>query len=235
MGRFIVAGAILALIGTAYWVYDGKADNAQLQDNRNGIDNSGGTSDQGIEVGNDGGDDLIEKIETGPSVGPHKIFPAINPDTGQRISVKDDPMRSGTGGIVFDIFIDNEKIGSFGAESIKDAGFSPENKYFAFRSSWSSGSASQAQSYRVVVIDMDSKTIRAIYPERAKSEYNDGVERPMNYFIESYSWHNDAVEMIVYDAAYIKERGAYFRVSPKEIWRYDLKSKEFTLLEVLPE
>ncbi len=60
-----------------------------------------------------------------------------------------------------------------------------------------------------------------------------------NEVIESYSWHGDALDIVSYRVTpeYTEQPAklTYYRTSSKELWRYDLTTKQYTLLETLPE
>jgi hypothetical protein len=141
-----------------------------------------------------------------------------------------------------DVYVDqvkvNGKYDEVGGEGESLFGFSPDNEYFAFRTRWQSGCC--ASDFAIYVIDLTAKRIIRIgSPRRAQDYTGEGSHLGRDVFpvIESYKWGSgDSVNVVFYFVATgSDEGGGYYRISPKEIWRYDLTTKQYTLLQTLPE
>lgn len=53
--------------------------------------------------------------------------------------------------------------------------------------------------------------------------------------IESYSWNNsNSINISSYAIGAEKGTGKYYQISPKKIWRYDIGTKQHSLLQTLP-
>ncbi len=125
------------------------------------------------------------------------------------------------------VSVNNRAIGTVPTDSHALFSFSPDGKYFGFRGYGSVGAYTFDSS--LFVIDLKSATIIGISsPHKASDEV-----------IESYAWKGNAVEIISYivTAEYTENPASnkYYRTTPKELWRYDLATKRYTLLETLPE
>ena len=87
------------------------------------------------------------------------------------------------------------------------------------------------------------ETIRVLPPEGQSKSYPKGCN-PICYtfpYIESYEWTGSStIEMVSYIAeveSYDEKKGGhtYYRISPKQLWQYDLESREYTFLRELEE
>jgi hypothetical protein len=115
---------------------------------------------------------------------------------------------------------------------------SPDNKYFAFRSRVVSGCASACHNFYMYIADLVGKRLTHVSPPRREQEYSGQKESPTEIvmpFIESYTWNTDDSLNVTVALVTTEDGSSYFRISPKEIWRYDLATKQYALVETLPE
>jgi hypothetical protein len=174
--------------------------------------------------------------------------PFVNTSTGATVTFKE--YSTGANNLGAYVYLDGEKIdkGDYilvngqnvrktlevGGEG-SDLGFSPDNKFFAFRTRWGSGCC--ASDFAIFVMDIGHKTISQVNPPRREADYSGPKESPTQSifpFIEEYTWDNDALRVTFYFVEFSSDE-KYYRVSPKEIWRYDLATGQYTLLETLSE
>ncbi len=163
--------------------------------------------------------------------------PFVNTSTKVAISFK--KVDTGTRNLAADIYVDqvkvNGKYDEVGGQGESLFSFSPDNKYFAFRTRWQSGCC--ASDFGIYVIDLTAKKIIEINPPQREQDYSGQKESPTQSIfplIESYGWDNGALKITFYFVGFSSDE-KYYRISPKEIWRYDLTTKQYTLLETLPE
>lgn len=121
----------------------------------------------------------------------------------------------------------------FGAVAIARISFSPDNRYLAFRTRTVLGFGVYA--FTLIVFDLQSgKTIHVNAPLELSS-YK-GATVP---YIESYEWNGTKLNMVIYtvEMVYIQkpETLEYYRIDPKQLWQYDLVSKQYTFLKNLDE
>jgi|SRR5690348_3548086 hypothetical protein len=116
-----------------------------------------------------------------------------------------------------------------------DFDFSVNDKFFAFRTQWQSGCC--ALDFAIFVLDINNKVIFQINPPKREQDYHGPKESPTQSIfpvIESYEWNKDSSLILTfYFAGYFND-DKYYRISPKEIWRYDLSTKQYTFLKNLP-
>ena len=135
-----------------------------------------------------------------------------------------------------DIYLNGKDIGQIAGSSMVPFGFSPDNRYFVFRTQQSSGCCDE--NFTLHVIDLSNVTGNdiSIPPPRQEGDWKqDGVNYPTvpSTYIEPYKWDGGTLQIIFY---YIAGSGSQFdRISPKELWSYDLGSKQYTFVQTLPE
>jgi glycopeptide antibiotics resistance protein len=139
--------------------------------------------------------------------------------------------------LTYDVEVKGKVIGQAGGQGLSMFGFSPNGKYFAFRSRSVLGCAAMCQDREMYLIDLETLEVKflstpslgegnAVNKDR---EYSDVEE-----VIDNYSWMDDS-EMDI--TAYAVGLGTdnLYRITPKQVWRYDLTTGMFTLLRTLPE
>lgn len=138
----------------------------------------------------------------------------------------------------FEVRVNNTKIGQFSGVSRSIPSFSIDSKMFVFRLLTGCG-ASCFNTY-IEVVDLINPKILNISTPRKYQDYKieksrSGIE--IEPFIESYTWFgSDKLKIMFYFIAFDNNMGAkYYRVSPKEVWQYNLITGQYTLLETVPE
>jgi hypothetical protein len=156
--------------------------------------------------------------------------------SGVTISFKNVP--GGNRTFFSDVYVNSKNVGQINGQNIWIVGFSPDNKYFAFKTLQSSGSF---ETYlNVVDIANSTSTVTLIKPPLREQDYQgekSRLGRGVYPFIESAKWDNDnSLSVIFYFVVTgSDEGGGYYRISPKQLWRYDLTTKSYTLMQILPE
>jgi hypothetical protein len=128
------------------------------------------------------------------------------------------------------VTVDGKEAGTAQTDLQTLFSFSPDNKYFGFRTNCTYGATSFGHS--LTVISLVSGTMMEIRSPHAE-------RNPSNDALESYTWHGDTIDVVSYlvTPEYTEQPAklTYYRTTPKELWRYDLSAKQYTLLETLPE
>lgn len=120
----------------------------------------------------------------------------------------------------------------FGAAARALASFSPDNRYLAFRTRWNYGIADY--DFRFMVFDLVSgQTITVGAPSPMK----DVLQNEQSLYLESYEWRDNTIQMIWYPLTPEKvgDDIQLFRTTPKQLWRYDLQTQEYTFVKALEE
>jgi dipeptidyl aminopeptidase/acylaminoacyl peptidase len=120
----------------------------------------------------------------------------------------------------FDIYVNNGKAGRAGGVGVSMERFSPDNKFFSFRSRNIMGCAGVCQDFGLYVVDLETlNTIFIEYPsikERESMDINQEYADTMS-FIESYSWNSDNnIEITSYAIGLNKSDGELYRISREE-------------------
>jgi hypothetical protein len=137
----------------------------------------------------------------------------------------------------YDIYVDNQKVGQGGGIGIAMASFSPDGKYFTFRSRNDLGCAGMCEYFGLYVVDI--MKLKSIFIESPSSEENAAIKA--NYtelfsFIDSYSWiSDDHLNITSYTIGFNDNDGRVYRVSPIEIRRYDPTDGSYVLVQTIPE
>jgi hypothetical protein len=153
-------------------------------------------------------------------------FPIVNTTTKDAISIQD----SGLGGQNPDyyIYVNQKKVGEIGGYQSMPS-FSPDNNHFAILDAYDEGCAGNCFGFNIPVINLLNDTMITLEPQPA----------PHDEYIESYSWDGDnAIDVTSYEITYsggsLTTNPDYYRVSPKEVWRYDLTTGSSTLISSTP-
>lgn len=135
-----------------------------------------------------------------------------------------------------DIYLNGKDIGQIAGSLMVPFGFSPDNHYFVFRTEQSGGCCDERFTIHVVGLsNATSSDISIVSPRQEGDWKQDGVNYPTvpSTYIEPYKWNGGTLQVIFY---YIAGSGSQFdRISPKELWNYDLRSKQYTFVQTLPE
>jgi|GEM_PF-4163002 len=138
----------------------------------------------------------------------------------------------------YDVLLDGVEIGEVGGQGFSQGTLSPDGAYYALRSRGTLGCAGICQHFNVDLIDVKNKKVIYVgYPPEAFS-YEEGVGIIDNPYIESYTWgSNGAIRLVTFLTLLEKpsENSIFYRVTPKQVWNYDIGTKKYTLVETLPE
>lgn len=135
------------------------------------------------------------------------------------------------------LFINDTRIGNVEGMGTLESSFSPDNKYFSVRTLSVCG-VGCINSMLYVADILNSKLIAITPPYTSKdykgdtSQYVDRVAEP---FMESWSWDGSDLKIKIFFVGTSKSDGKTYRISNKEIWKYDLVNKKYTLLQVVEE
>ncbi len=117
--------------------------------------------------------------------------------------------------------------------------FSTDGRFLAFRSMWVTGCAGTCFDSSIYVVNLIDRAMIQIVPPREQTAYTGSVRIPEgevnNAIIEPYGWDTDSLKVLFYYSGFSMQDNKDYRVGPKELWRYDLTTKQYTLLETLPE
>jgi len=153
-------------------------------------------------------------------------FPITNTATGDIISTRDSGVAAQNPSSY--IFVNQKQVGEIWGYS-SSASFSPDNKYFAVLETMDEGCAGNCFSFNVPIINLTNNTMLTIQPQPA----------PHDEFIESYTWDGDnAIDVTSYYISYsggsLTTNPDYYRISPKQVWRYNVTTGSSTLISTTP-
>jgi hypothetical protein len=142
---------------------------------------------------------------------------------------------------VYKLLVDQEEAGETMAQDILQPTFSPDESYFAFRTMSVCGAT--CLDFNVIAVDVSDNTLTTIRSPRKEKDYageRSGLGYTINPFIDSYTWESDHVLNLIFyfvGTTYHEEDRSetYERVSPKEVWQYDLTTNEYAFVKTLPE
>ena len=163
-----------------------------------------------------------------------------NASTGVKIDVSaSNPSQSQNETI--DVYVNGKKVSKpaqLGGIAFSSLGFSPDNNYFVFRTRAISGA--YRYDYSVDVLNLITNQISGIGIKVQSNQYaSSGIEFwDVSPYVDSYAWSGSSTLDITsyllgtyYDDA---RTLAYYRVSPKETWEYDLATGSSTLIQTTP-
>ncbi len=130
------------------------------------------------------------------------------------------------------IYLNNEKIGESDGVGVLGGSFSGNNKYFIFRTVGIIG-AQQMIDYSYYFVDIENKSFKYInYPKISEQD----VSVQSDPFIESFDWvDDDSIKIRFFFVEGDNIAGQTYRVSPVEVWQYNLDTDKYTYIETLPE
>jgi hypothetical protein len=162
----------------------------------------------------------------GERLGDMSVSTFENKNTGDEVSFRNAP--GGNRTFLSDILVNGQKIGQVSGQNVWVVGFSPDGKYFAFKTLQVSG----AFHTYLHLVALKEKTLSMVQLPRTSQDYTgprDNPRRDIVPFASSYSWNSDNTAKIeFYFISYFDDE-KYYRVSPIETWRYDLSKKEYFL------
>ncbi len=166
------------------------------------------------------------------------ISPAIYTNTSTKTTISFQYVPGGNETFLSEVYVNDRDAGQTSGQDVEVIGFSPDGKYFGFRTIQGVGCCSSDMLLNVVNTTSSTGTIISIRPPREEGDYIGTKEIPnqaVSSIIESASWNNDdSLSVIFYCGGYSSDN-EYYRISPNEIWRYDLATKKYTLIQTLSE
>ncbi len=133
----------------------------------------------------------------------------------------------------FSVYINQEKIGETGGNQISIIGFSPDQKFFVIRENGVCGAMCERISLDFVDI-ANKKLIRTDLPRRSNLTIEGVKFFDITSFPESFSWDGDTVlQFLLSYIGFYSETGEFYRVSPKEIWNYDIPANSYSFKSML--
>jgi hypothetical protein len=131
------------------------------------------------------------------------------------------------------VYINNVNIGEIGGSGLASGSFSPDHKYFAFLGwgIWGGGTM-----FDMYAVDLSNKEINQVAPPRKETDFQK-VESDLGFlpnpYIESFAWDGNGFNLTFF---FVEDNGTdIYRISPREVWHYDLRDKKYNLLDTLPE
>lgn len=157
--------------------------------------------------------------------------PGIPPlQGGVEVKIIGSQAESGTG-IFGDAYINGEEVAQDVPVESTLGGTSPGGTYYAYRSLSHASAASSFIAIQIFNLDTGEHIQISSPPGENVSTYVSDSRSRTWYdvmpYIESYAWENDhSINFVFYYFAW----SATERVSPREIWNYDLNTKQYTLI-----
>ena len=154
------------------------------------------------------------------------------PTTNNKISIKtvDENKNSS-----YAFYVNNEKIGEISFVDVLENVFSGNYKYMIFRTVSVCGST--CASYDIYALDFFNKKIIEISAPKTVSDFSGPNQyNTVSTYETDFSWLNDkTAQMTFFFVNSDSTDGLTYRVSPKEIWQYDIETGEYRFTETLPE
>ena len=118
----------------------------------------------------------------------------------------------------YDVYVNTRLAGEVEGQGLSMPSFSPDEKYFAFRTRYDMGCAGACESTKLSIVDLSDLKVANVAPQD-KSDLR---------YIESYTWNlsNHSVDVVSYGI-----NNDLFRSTSKNIWACDLTSENCTLLK----
>lgn len=134
-------------------------------------------------------------------------------------------------------FVNGQKIGEVEGMAIALPSFSPNGQYFVFRSRSMCGAG--CEGFDVYVLDTVHLNVKDLilptYREAASIGNDTRMYSDTDAFVESMTWNTDNTLDVVQYVVGTDNNGDYYRISPKEVWQYDLTTGKYTFVKDLPE
>ena len=126
------------------------------------------------------------------------------------------------------LYIGDTPVGPVQGFGIVDPTFSPDGRYFGFIETSICGGT--CQSYDIYVVDLSAGTLSLMDSPLPSMTDNDP-------FLESFTWNSkNAFTVVAYLTKFDETSPSEFtRISPKQLWQYDLSTGKYTFVKDLPE
>jgi hypothetical protein len=133
--------------------------------------------------------------------------------------------------------INDVATGNVDGVGVIDGSFSPDNRYFSTRTVSMCGAGCWTST--VYVADITNSKLQTILPPRMSDEYNGDtagyLDKKAEPTIESYVWDGNSLKITFFFLGRDKATGKTYRISSKEIWKYNLITREYSLIETLTD
>lgn len=163
-----------------------------------------------------------------------------NPKTKDVVSFKEltGPKYDFARNPAYEVYVNKKLAGESGGLQAFNISFSPDNKYFAYGTTFICGAGCESFGFNVVDIE-NQKVIYVISPLRKVKFTGDSsqyLDKAANAFIESYSFDSNGLKIITYYTGKDKnDTSKIYRISKKQVWLYNFINNEYTLIDTLPE
>lgn len=132
--------------------------------------------------------------------------------------------------MTYDLFIGDKKIGEISALEIYNTIFSPDQSLLLFQTNEVCGAECAVST--LYLVDFNNQNLKEISTPKSSDEYEGFDKYNLVYpFIDKYSWTSEDMFKINF---YFLKSGVY-RVSPIEVWEYNLNTEKYNFIETLPE
>lgn len=133
------------------------------------------------------------------------------------------------------LYLNENKIGEIEGRGILSPSFSPDNKYFGFIATGICGA--NCSTFDVYVLNLLNNKLFFVNPPKDERNFEEKshLGYVVNPYIESYSWSGDTVKVTFFFVGIDGQNNKSYRISPKEVWSYDLNTGQYIFLETLPE
>jgi hypothetical protein len=124
--------------------------------------------------------------------------------------------------MTFDVYVNGVLAGQAGGEGMSQASFSPDHKYFGFRTRSNMGCAGKCQDTAIYVVDLDKPTVLSLninFGEDYKN--NPNILKNGESILESYIWGPKDTILVTGFPIGIGKSGKNYRISPKQVWSFD--------------
>lgn len=138
----------------------------------------------------------------------------------------------------YQVYVNQKLVGEVGGLRVSLSTFSPDNRYFMFRS-WSVlGCAGVCRDVYLYAVDL--KNLNIIYIQTPVTAEGKKINTDYRYidvaqFIDSYVWKNGGINITAFAIGLGKTATNYERITPKEVWNYNFTTGQYTLVQTLPE
>jgi hypothetical protein len=169
----------------------------------------------------------IGSIFAGSSTGLQNI---VNTSTGMVISIKNAFFNAPNGS--GDLYVNRKNVGTIdlGDGGISLASFSPDNKYFSFRVISTLGATDA--SFELYAVNLINGTLINIKSPQNPADFSGHKTSTESVIpvISSYTWNGDSLNIIFYFAT-DSSANKFYRISPVEVWNYNLNTRSYTLVQ----
>jgi len=166
-------------------------------------------------------------------------LPFTDPESNITVTLRESPLQARNPGA--NLYIGATLVGDVEGMGITASAFSPNGRAFSFIETNICGAV--CEGFDVYLLNINQQKLVMLPPTPTESSeakrLND--ESPRGYeaytYISSIAWAPDssALDVTSYVVDYESSPNGYYRISPIRVWRYDLATQTYTLVQTLPE